>query len=441
MISSLKNIVHKPELLGAIFIIAVILGPGVSYGGLYLFHVVLLGLLPVVLINSELRLRLFTTLKIPLNLLLILALLWTALSFLWADNKSYALVSIVQFSMGILIVLFCQVFIEKKKTFAYYKENILLPLLLVVLAIALLEIYTDFRWPISSVSYNNHWFGRENVIIENIKTERIPGYLYASPTVFFWNPNNLAVFLCLFIPFIMKNNWKYYLLFVITLIVIVQTSSRLTLISLLFILILVSLLNRKKIQFLGLYMATLFLPMIFFGNSLLAIKANEPVSKLTGTDVLSKVSLFGTNKSNNIQEDDNSQSIRKQLYTQGLQYIQKSKMLGVGAGNAEWLNYRQKEKTNGTTSVHFYWLELVINGGIIMGILTLLYFIKIITSLWKLRSNEISQTFLWTLMLFGMAVISLSSAHYFLPYYAFLGILSAWINLNNQDHEKDLIAG
>jgi teichuronic acid biosynthesis protein TuaE len=441
MISILNKIIHKPLLIGAIFLFTIILGPGVSYGGLYLFHAVLLGVLLIVSINAELRSRFISTVKNPLNLILLCALAWISLSFVWAESKSYAWLNIVQFSIGILIILLCQVFIQSKKTFIYFKEKILFPLLLLVLAISLLEIYTDFRWPISSISFNNHWFGRENVIMENIKTERIPGYLYTSPTAFFWNPNNLAVFLCLFIPFIMKNNWKYYLLFVVTLIVITHTGSRLSSMSLFLMLIFSAILNYKKIRYLGLYIVTLLLPMIFFGSSLLAIKANEPISKLMGTDVLSKVSLFGTKKNIDIEEVDNSQSIRRQLYLQGAQYILDSKLLGVGAGNAEWLNYKQKEKTNGITSVHLYWLELVINGGIIMGLLVLLYFIKIIISLWKLRTNETSRAFLWTLILFGMAVISLSSVHYFLPYYALLGILAAWINLNNLDHEKDIIAG
>lgn len=441
MISALKNVFRNNLLLGAIFLISIILGPGISYGGFYFLHLVLIVMIPVFILNIELRDSFVKALRTPLNLILILTLVWAAASILWAENKSYALTNIAQLGIGVLVVLLCQIFIDNKATFEYYKKNILFPMFLLVLGIALLEIYSDFRWPISSISHNNHWFGRENVVIENIKTEQIPGYLYSSPTAFFWNPNNLSVFLCLFIPFLMRNNWKNYILFIIAIIVITQTSSRFSIISLAFILCGASLIYKKNIRFFGLFLATLFVPMIFFGTSLLAIKANEPISKLAGTDVLSKVSFFGAKANRLEEEEDNSQSIRKQLYIQGFQYIQESKLLGVGAGNAKWLNYKQKEKTKGITSVHFYWLELVINGGIIMGVLMILYFTKIIVSLWRLRRNELSQKFLMTLLLFGMAVISLSSAHYFLPYYAFLGLLSAWINLNNQDHEKDALAG
>lgn len=446
MISFIKNILVNHKLLGAILFISVILGPAVSYKGLYFFHVVLVILLSVVLINSDLRKRLISALKKPLNITLTLVFTWTAFSYFWAENKSFAVTNIAQLGMGVTLVLLGQIFVNSQASFQYYIKNILFSMFLLVLGIALLEIYTDFRWPISSISYNNHWFGRENVVIENIKTERIPGYLFSSPTAFFWNPNNLSVFLCLFIPCLMKNNWRNYILFVITLIVITQTSSRLSIIALAFILFSASLIHKKNLPFFGLFLATLFVPMIFFGSSLLALKANEPISKLAGTDVLCKISLLGgsciaTRQEEEEEEEDNSQNIRKQLYIQGFEYIKESKLIGVGAGNAEWLNHKQKENTQGVTSVHFYWLELVINGGIVLGILMIVYFTKIILGLWNLRRNETSQKLLMTLFLFGMAVISLSSAHYFLPYYAFLGLTSAWININNQDHEKDPLAG
>jgi O-antigen ligase len=157
--------------------------------------------------------------------------------------------------------------------------------------------------------------------------------------------------------------------------------------------------------------------------------------------MLSKVCIICPDSFYLPDENDNSQSVRRQLYVQGFQYLKDSRFLGVGAGNAEWLNFKQKEKTNNVTSVHFYWLELFINGGVVLGILMLLYFSKMYVYLWKTRKNEISQYFLMALTLFGLAVISLSSAHYFLPYYAFLGLLSAWINLNTQNNETNAVAG
>jgi O-antigen ligase len=437
----IEKIASKKHLLGATLLISVVLGPAVAYGSIYLFHIVLAALIFIVAFSNDLRTQFLSILKKPLNTIFLIALFWLTISIFWAENTSYALNHVVQFTMGLMVIMLCQVFIDSKATFKFHKNNILFPLLLVVLAIGLLESFTDFRWPISSISYHNELFGRENVVVENLKTERIAGYLLASPTAFFWNPNHLAVFLCFFIPFFMKRKWNNYLVFVIIVVVITQTGSRLTSIALAAILMLFSFINRQNIRFLLLYLATLFLPMMFFASSLLAIKANEPLEKITGVHMLSKVCIICPDSFYLPDENDNSQSVRRQLYAQGFQYLKDSRFLGVGAGNAEWLNFKQKEKTNNVTSVHFYWLELFINGGVVLGILMLLYFSKMYVYLWKTRKNEISQYFLMALTLFGLAVISLSSAHYFLPYYAFLGLLSAWINLNTQNNETNAVAG
>lgn len=437
----IQKIAEKKQLLGAILLISVVLGPAVAYGSIYLFHIVLAALIFIVLFSHDLRTQFLSIIKNPLNKIFLIAMMWLIISMLWAQNTSSALTNVAQFCMGLLVLILCQVFIRSQSSFKFYKNSILFPLLLVVLAIGLLESFTDFRWPISSISYHNDLFGRENVVVENLKTERITGYLLASPTAFFWNPNHLAVFLCFFLPFLMKKKWINYLLFLITVVVITQTGSRLTLIALAVILVLFSLFKRQNRRFLLLYLTTLFLPMLFFANSLLAIKANEPMEKITGVHVLSKVCVICPDTFYFPEADDNSQSVRRQLYIQGYQYLKNSKFLGVGAGNAEWLNYKQRENTSNVTSVHFYWLELLVNGGIILGILMLLYFVKLYVYLWKLRNNETSQMFLMALTLFGMSVISLSSAHYFLPYYAFLGLLSAWINLNTYNDETNAAAG
>ena len=139
-----------------------------------------------------------------------------------------------------------------------------------------------------------------------------------------------------------------------------------------------------------------------------------------------------------LSDNDNSQQIRSQLYRQGLDYLTETKMLGVGAGNAEWHNEKQKFNTQGITAVHFYWFELVINGGIIIAIIFIFYFFRIYKHLWEKRQSKLAQHLVLGLFIFSLAIISLSSAHYFLPYYAFLGVLSAAIEILNT-HEKSSI--
>ncbi len=438
MIKSIENTLEKKQLLGTLLLISVVLGPAVSYKELYLLHLILVVVMAFVLVNKTYRNSLIQILKKPINLLLILALFWFGCSCFWAENKQYALISVMQFSIGLSIVYLIQIFISTRTEFDFYKNKVFLPVLIVVIGIAMLESYTSFRWPLSSISYHNNWFGRENVVYDNLKTELIPGYLLSSPTVFFWNPNNLAVFLCFFIPFVIKNHWKNVILFILIVIVIIQTGSRLTAISLGLTLLLFSLINLRYLKFFGLYLITLLIPMMFFSSSLLAIKSNEPLEKISGVNVLSFVQLLSSKKIDDSIQPDNSQGIRKQLYKQGFEYVKKTKFIGVGSGNAEWHNYKQKENTQEVTSVHFYWLELLINGGIVIGILFLVYFAKMYLALWKSRKDHISEVLLLGLTLFGIAVISLSSAHYYLPYYAFIGIITAWINLKEAKNETSV---
>ena len=306
------------------------------------------------------------------------------------------------------------------------------PFLLLILLLSLLEIFTSFRWPISSLSYNNDWFGRENIIMNILKTERIKGYIDSSPTVFFWNPNNLAVFLCLFLPFLNKRGWLHVFLFVTTIFVIYNTGSRLTIISLGFILLIICLLKFSTIRFLVYYLSILILPIIFFPNSIAAIKANEPIERIIGINLIPIIGL-NYNEGPTVKDtNDNSKSIRKQLYKQGLQDIIDSKLLGVGAGNADWYNFKRKEQTQNITSVHFYWLELIINGGIVVFLLLCYYFLFLARNLYVLRNYEITIALATATIIFSLAVISMSSANYFLPYYGFLGLLHSWINCNQK---------
>ena len=172
--------------------------------------------------------------------------------------------------------------------------------------------------------------------------------------------------------------------------------------------------------------------MIFFPNSTVATKANEPIESIIGINL---IPIIGLNYKAPILKDinNNSKNIRKQLYKQGLQDIIDSKLLGVGAGNAEWYNFKRKDLTQNITSVHFYWLELFINGGVVALLLFASYFSQIAKYLYGLRKSEITIAFVTALIIFSLAVISMSSANYFLPYYGFLGLLQSWITCNQKN--------
>lgn len=425
-------------ILGALLIISSILGPGFSYGSLYLVHLIIFAVISYLMLARENRVRLFNILAKKLNIVLILCFIWLLISISWAENKQYGFTSLIHFAIGLSVVILTQFFLQNSQHRTIYYKKLLPILFLIVALISGLEIISSFRWPISSLSEFNPYFGRENIIEKILSTQVIPGYVESSPTAFFWNSNHLAVFLCFFLPFLMKNNWKYYLLFVASILIIISTGSRLTLISIGLVLVLLSCFKPSKIRFLGVFLFTLFASILACPNSLMAIKANEPLEKVTGIDFTNYWKLNDSKDDIEVDNIDNSQGIRLVLYQQGIRYIQDSKFLGLGSGNAEWYNFKNKSNTQDVTSVHFYWLELAINGGLVLVVLMGYFFVHLFKLLWQIRKSTFNEDLLIALVLFGMAVISLSSAHYFLPYYLFLGIILSQIH-NHQSLEKSSV--
>lgn len=404
----------------------VLLGPSFSYGSIYFYHLILFFCIIFIFSKQTYQEQIKKIILRPLNLILLAILIFYVISLLWADNIKVGINYIIIYCVGLSVVYIGQFFLQEdhmKKSFL----NKFLPIsVLSVLIISLLEIFTSFRLPISSLSNYNEMFGRENILSDILELENIIGYNLSSPTAFFWNPNNLAVFIGLFIPILLKINKTYsYILFIISVIVIVYTASRFSLISLGLVLLIFSFVKVRMLFYFLTLNLVLIIPMLLFSDSIYNIKANEPILKITNHDLLT--SLNGNSKlykNKVIDETDNSQGIRKQLYIQGWEYIVKSKFLGVGAGNADWLNLKQSENTQDITNVHFYWLEIFINGGLFVILLMTVFFGNIVLSLIKkLKNDSNSLALLMSLVLFGLSVISISTAHYFLPYYGFLAIL------------------
>ena len=206
-------------------------------------------------------------------------------------------------------------------------------------------------------------------------------------------------------------------------------------ISLLLGLFVALLFNRRHFSFLVLYASILTLPLVFLSKTTFAYKCNEIVEKISGQSLLYKICV-PCPEPLQLPEGDNSQQIRSQLYRQGLTYLKESNFIGVGAGNAEWHNFKQKVNTQNITAVHFYWFELVINGGVLIALIFFAYFFRVFKTLWLKRKTPLAQSLFIALFIFSMSVISLSSAHYFLPYYAFLGLLTAATEILNL-HEKN----
>ena len=168
-----------------------------------------------------------------------------------------------------------------------------------------------------------------------------------------------------------------------------------------------------------------------FPDSILAVKSNEIFVSLTGQNI-----RFPSNKfqlpeelENNLDESS-SGAMRNELYLFGIKQFFDSKFIGVGAGNINVKSKSIAHKTNGITDIHNYWIEITANGGVIVILLYGFVFFKLIFYFVKESKidTEIRIKFLQSIFVLFFGVMSVSSNHYFLPYYVILAVLITIIN-------------
>ena len=113
--------------------------------------------------------------------------------------------------------------------------------------------------------------------------------------------------------------------------------------------------------------------------------------------------------------------------------------LGVGAGGS----IAVQEKIGGVdgriTSMHNFWLELIVDAGIILSFFFFLWYISLTWNLYKLgiqSNNEefryLGRSFSLCMIIFVPAAISASSVIYFLPMWLMLGFAIAIIEIHSK---------
>jgi len=111
--------------------------------------------------------------------------------------------------------------------------------------------------------------------------------------------------------------------------------------------------------------------------------------------------------------------------------------LGVGAGGS----IAVQEKIGGVdgriTSMHNFWLELIVDSGVVFSFFFFLWYISLTWNLYKLgiqSNNEefryLGRSFSLCMIIFVPAAISASSVIYFLPMWLMLGFAIAIIEIH-----------
>ena len=419
--------------LSEIFIFSSVIGVGISYGNLYLFHLILgsLILFSIRLLranNYKINVNFFTKNYIYFTLIFFL---WYFFSIFWSINKLYTIQYLFYIFCGISIVFTVSInFNSKKKLFRALK--IAGSAFSLEIILSLLESLTSFRLPISPFSSVVTFFGREPSLQPTLDSFALPS-LIQPPTGFQWNPNDLAITMIMLTPFFLfskKNLVKWLAIFSIT-IIIIMTSSRTVLLSMGILFLIYFTLYKKQLT--TLILISLLLSAFFTQIDGLKESDNPQVSDIANT--FSAIQDF-------INDDiilGQSISIRRELAFNGIQALKDTYGLGVGAGGS----IAVQEKIGGVdgriTSMHNFWLELIVDSGVIFAFLFFLWYISITWNLFKLgiqSENEefryLGRSFSLCMIIFIPSAISASSVIYFLPMWLMLGFAIAILEADSK---------
>lgn len=407
-----------------ILLISSVLGVGISYSKIYLFHIILfLFIFFLIYLVSKNNFKLLLC-KPSTNLhkFLYIMFFWYFLSVLWSNNKFYAFEYLFYLINGIGISLIMIYFINTiEKQIRIFK--ILSYTFLFEALICILEIFTPFRWPISPFSKYVYYFNREPGADLDAPYMELLSHM---PTGFQWNPNNLAVTFLILLPFVL-NHKKRKIQFIGTLVIlsiIFFTDSRGVLFSSLVLIFLWAFLNFKRIlKSFFIYIFIIFILFIPFKDEIFQ-KLEETIN------VVYLYIQFEGNRKDSI-------GIREELIKIGWESLKNTYYLGVGAGNSK----TAAEKSNNPIikdikSMHNFWMEMLVESGAFFTALFFIWYFYIVYKLYIVskKSNHpyvkyfANSTYL-SMISFIPGAITASSVIYLLPMWLMYGF--ALVTINN----------
>lgn len=412
-----------------ILIFSALLGVGISYSSLYLYHIVVFFILiqiafTVTKNNNSIS---FFKPNTHMHYLLYIMFGWYFLSIIWVDNHVDYYKYIFYLLCGLFIVT---LLFYKISNFDMLKNIYKFSLYIISfeVIVSLLEIFTSFRWFISPFSKYALLF-QQKYSFDNSFTEFQYTYLNTLPTGFAWNSNNLALVMLLFFPLFLMFPKKTWFLKIITLlipIVILLSGSRAGILS--FILVtLIFIFIKKRIKVLLISLASLTI--LFYSIENLDEKFLYKFNEIaTLTEILKDTNTNTTN--------ENSINIRRNLINNGLDGLKETYGLGVGAGNSQEI---QRQANSKITSMHNFWIEILVESGILFFTIFSIWYVILIYKLfliYKSKIDNLSQLSLGlSLSLIGFipGAISASSVIYMLPFWVVLAFSLVAINLSKKE--------
>jgi hypothetical protein len=397
------------------FVISVLIGSGVRYSNIYLFHILILPALIISLSVAYYENRLLSTLKSTSILWLVLG--WYMVSYNWTLDKSFGKTYLTIMFLTFSTVFISQNFIISSKISNAIKYFYYVWILQMVLGF--LEIYTIFRYPISKISKYNHLFGIDFYKEEYINSE------WPRATGLSWGANDFSVFIILGMPFFLFYPMKKVLrcVGVVTIFYLINyNESRMCMLAILSMVFIKCIYEFQNIKTFFNKNKILLIPFVL--GLFFAADAYTPQIKKHVERVINNVSVelhLGENLTPVIETE--SIRSRTRWYIKTTEAWAENPIRGLGVGSAGSKKIHPKR-----ISIHFFILEVLTDSGLIcflllgVGYLILLKKLYVISRYSVQDDSKTMARILFTILLtFIIANLSLSSVVYFLPFYLILG--------------------
>lgn len=427
-----------------LLIISALIGPGISYSNVYLFHIAWVIWVALFLMQGpdfikdifrKEEYQLFSFIIIP-------TLLWNLLSVFWVQNKGYLLQNSIILVLGYTTTLAILYHTQQNKKIFENSVKLIFGILLLEMLVSILEIFTDFRWPISRFSEHIHWFHKSNdlkFVIESAAGAE--EYISTSPAGFSWNPNDLSFKFTLLFSFVLFSNRHIISVFLTTIILLIVIASG------------------ARVEYLTIFLITTLslLFVTFYQKNLLIIVKHFflwflVLCLMTGFFTFDKVHIKKLDELTSIsrtligltpfveQASEHSGSSRKELIVDGILCFKNTCGLGVGSGNFK--HHRELKQNNDRyymVNMHSHLVEILAEGGIVFATIYSVWLGMLLYSAYRLTTSKkifidmpsIKYGLLFALIGFIPGSNGPSSCVYFLPMYILWGITLVTIEYSN----------
>jgi teichuronic acid biosynthesis protein TuaE len=418
-------LVLKRDYLILFFIASAILGVSISYSDVYLFHISMLLLVfyfIISLVKNNLTIR-KPILPSNYHRLFYFMIAWYLLTIIWSIDRLVSLQYVFYIFCGSLISL----------TIIYYSTNlqrlnkifkVISVFIILEVVFCLLEALTPFRLPISPYSNLLPYFGRD-YLLEDFTLKA------STPTGFQWNPNTMATVLNLALPFLLLHKRlfvKYIGTFTVVFLIVASGSRGNFIATTLILFCFFYLLNKKRAVIFGTLLPVFGLIVFMMINPFLANSTNGKIRDAYNSFTYLKIYLT------DFENRDDSLGIRRLLIQNGMDSLGESNGLGIGGGASKLVVSKGIPWIPETYPMHNFWIEILVEGGIIFSLIFAIWYLKSIFDLYKISltaKNEIkyySSSLFLAMIGFTVGAISASSTIYVLPMWIMFGLSVATIN-------------